>query len=111
AVFNEGGTVFITNSTVTGNAASGGAGGAGGNFTGFPGTHGAAGQGLGGGLLHHNGTVTVTNSTFSLNTAAQGGRGIFTLGDSVTPTTASTTATATINNTILGQSDTSVSDL
>jgi hypothetical protein len=95
AVFNEAGSVVIINSTFTANTASGGTGG----------------EGLGGGLFNHNGSITVTNSTFSLNTAAQGGRGIFNLGDSVQNTTASTTATAVITNTIIGQSDVSVSDL
>ena len=88
AVFNEAGTVVITNSTFTGNTASGGAGGTGAN-----GANGTAGQGLGGGLFNHNGTITVTNSTFSGNTAAQGGRGIFNLGDSAADTTASASPT------------------
>ena len=105
AVFNEAGTVVITNSTFTGNTASGGTGGAG-----FHDNSGAAGQGLGGGLFNHNGTITVTNSTFSGNTAAQGGRGIFNLGDSVFTTSSSTTAAAIITNTIIGQADTIVQD-
>jgi hypothetical protein len=100
AIFNEAGTVFITNSTFSGNAASGGAGGTGVNGHG----DGTAGKGLGGGLFNHNGTITITNSTFSANTAADGGRGIFNLGDGAT-------AAAVINNTIIGQSDINVSDL
>ena len=96
AIFNEAGSVVITNSTVTGNTASGGAG---------SGNHGYAGQGLGGGLFTYNGTITVSNSTFSLNAADQGGRGIYVLGDG------GIQAKATINNTIIGQSDTNVSDL
>ena len=103
AVFNEAGTVVITNSTFTGNTASGGAGGTGASMAAF--RRGAAGQGLGGGLFNHNGTITVTNSTFSGNTAAQGGRGIFILGDSADD------ITSTITNTIIGQADTNVSDL
>jgi hypothetical protein len=103
AVFNEAGTVVITNSTLTANTASGGAAGVGA----FNGT---AGKGLGGGLFNHNGLISVINSTFSANTAAQGGRDVFTLGDSTGNTTASTTATATITNTILGQADTTVQD-
>ena len=99
AVFNEAGAVLITNSTFTGNTAAGGAGGiAQGQKSG------TAGQGLGGGLFNHNGVITVTNSTFSLNTAAQGGRGIVNLGDGAT-------AAAVINNTIIGQADTNVTDL
>ena len=88
AIFNDAGTVVITNSTFTGNTASGG-----GN-----------GSGMGGGLFGRNGTLKVTNSTFSLDAAAQGGRGIYLLGDNAQ-------FTSTINNTILGQSDTAVSDL
>jgi YDG domain len=90
AVFNEAGTVTITNSTFTGNKAIGGTGG---------------GKGLGGGLFNHNGLIEVAVSTFSLNTAAQGGRGIFNLDDSATAI-----ATARINNTILGQAGTTVED-
>jgi hypothetical protein len=105
AIFNEGGNVTITNSTVAGNTASGGAGG-----MSYEDGAGAAGKGLGGGLFNHNGTITVINSTFSGNTAAQGGRGIFNLGDSSYPSDRSTTASATITNTIIGQSDTTGSD-
>ena len=72
AVFNEAGTVVITNSTFTANTATGGT-----NTKGQ-----SSGQGLGGGLFNHNGTITITNSTFSVNTAAQGGRDIFNFGDS-----------------------------
>ncbi|MCA1683695.1 MAG: hypothetical protein LC708_00985, partial [Actinobacteria bacterium] len=103
AIFNDGGVVKITNSTFTGNRASGGTGGTGGigPHRNRPGT---AGKGLGGALFSRNGPVTVTNGTFSLNTAGQGGRGIFLLGDNAQ-------FLATINNTIIGQSDTAVSDL
>lgn len=111
AIFNEAGTVTITNSTITGNTVNGGAGGLG--YT-LPGggtpASGQPGKGLGGGLFNHNGTITVTNSTFSENTAADGGRSIFNLGDSIGKTTATTTATAAITNTILGQADTSGQD-
>jgi hypothetical protein len=106
AIFNEGGTVVITNSTFTGDSAVAGAAG-----TGFMGHNGTAGKGLGGGLFNLNGTITLTNSTFSGNTAADGGRDVFNLGDSVDKTyTTTTTATATITNTILGQADTAVED-
>ena len=104
AVFNEAGTITITNSTFTANTTSGGAGGIGAS------QNGTAGTGLGGGLFNHNGVLTVTNSTFSANTAAQGGRDIFNLGDATTNTTTSTTATAAITNTILGQTDTTGQD-
>ena len=99
AVFNEAGTVVITNSTFTGNVAAGGGGGSG-RFGAKNGTDGSA---RGGGLFNHNGAITVTNSTFSANTAAQGGRSILNFGDSQFNTTASTTATATITYSILGQ--------
>ena len=105
AVFNEGGAVSITNSTFYGNAAYGAMGG-----SSLEGESGTAGKGLGGGLFNRNGTITVTNSTFSGNTAAQGGRGIFNLGDSTGNTTVSTTATAYIFDTIIGQADTAVQD-
>ncbi len=101
AVFNQSGTVVITNSTFTGNAAGGG--GAGGSIP--AGTrHGAVGQGLGGAVFTVNGTISVKNSTISGNTAAQGGRGIFILASGLATTNS-------INNTIIGQGDTAVSDL
>jgi hypothetical protein len=114
AIFNEAGTVVITNSTFTANTAHGGAGG-----TGRSGHNGAAGKGLGGGLFNHNGTITVNDCTFSVNTAVDGsgthlnfgGRDVFNLGDSNQNTIpGSTKATATINNSILGETDTSVQD-
>ena len=91
AIFNEAGTVVITNSTVTGNTASGG-------VAGSIYARGTDGRGLGGGLFNRNGTVTVTNSTFSANTAAQGGRGVFNLSDG-----AGNTGRTTVTNSILGQ--------
>jgi hypothetical protein len=48
-------------------------------------------------------SLRVLNCTISLNTAAEGGRGIYNLGDAAT-------ATATINNTIIGQNSTTPSD-
>jgi hypothetical protein len=105
AVFNEAGTVTINNSTFTGNTAQGGNVGFDVYATVSP------GAGVGGGLFNHNGTITITNSTFSLNTAAQGGRDVFNLGDSIGATTDSRSATALISNSILGQSDTSGTDI
>ena len=90
AVFNNGGAVVITNSTLTGNSAQGGTGV-------------NKGQGLGGAVFSRNGSVTLLNSTVSGNTAAQGGRGVYVLSDAGS-------ATATLNNTLLGQSDTLVTD-
>ncbi len=90
AIFNYGGSVILTNDTLTANSASGGTGT-------------VVGQGLGGAVFNYNGTITLNNDTVSGNTAAQGGRGVYNLGDDAT-------ATATINNTIIGQSDTAVND-
>jgi hypothetical protein len=109
AIFNEAGTVTITNSTITGNTASGGAGGAGH-------TYGAAahGSGLGGGLFNLNGTVTLNNDTIDANTATTDGGAVFNLGASpangITPASA-TGATVTLFNTILANSVTATSDL
>src|SRR5439155_6525256 len=89
-----GATLTLTNSTLSGNTAQGGSGGD---------INGGAGQGLGGAIFNRNGTVSLTDCTISANLAAQGGRGIFNLGDAGT-------ATATINNTIIGQSDTNQND-
>ena len=67
----------------------------------FPG--GAAGQGLGGAVFSRNGSVVVVNSTLSGNTADQGGRQVYLLGDAGT-------AQGTLNNSILGQSDSGALD-
>jgi hypothetical protein len=101
AVFNQGGTVTIANSTVTGNSAIGGAA-----------TGGVAGSGLGGGIFNLDGSVTLTNDTLDLNNSAGGtsspnGGEIYNLsllaldiqgGLSATQTQ---TATVTVANTIL----------
>ncbi len=100
AVFNYEGTVIITNSTFAGNAAKGGAGG-----DGIDAVHGGNGEGLGGGVFNYDGGLTVNDSTFSLN-LANGGRDIVILADGTNDA-----ATAQIENSIIGQSDTSVSDL
>ena len=84
---------MITNSTLTNNSAVGGAAG--------PGATG--GKGLGGAVFERDGSLTVLNATISGNTAAQGGRGVYLLGDG-------STAAATLTNTIIGQSDTNVTD-
>ena len=97
AIFlNAGSTVTITDSTFTANAARGG----------LAGTHGQGqtpGTGLGGAIFNRDGTLYVVNSTISGN-VANGATGIYNLADSGD-------ASATINNTILGQADASVSDL
>lgn len=93
AIFNHQGTVFLVNSTLSTNTAQGGAGG----------NNAQAGSGLGGAVFSYNGTLAITNSTISGNSADQGGRGVYNLGDGGA-------AVATVNNTILGQADTTVSD-
>ena len=65
AIFNAAGTVIITNSTLAGNTAKGGAGGPGaGN-----------GSGFGGALFNLNGSIILTNDTLADNTVAAGGVG------------------------------------
>jgi hypothetical protein len=130
AIFNEGGTVIITNSTFAGNTAQGGLGGAGGRSGSA--SNGTAGQGLGAALFNHDGTITVSDSTFSNNSVVQGdgstliaaGRDIFNYADSSTASettnngiftetitvTIAYNANALIYNTILGQSDNTVED-
>ncbi len=97
-IFNDGGTILINNSTITGNMAQGGTGGAG--F--YNATAGTVGSGLGGGLFNRNGTVTITNATIAGNTANDGG-GIYNLGDAAT-------ATLSLTNTIVANS-TATTDL
>ena len=91
AIFNLNGTVSLTNSTVASNSAIRGTGGL------------NDAQGLGGGIFSHNGSVTLLNVTISSNTAAQGGRGVFLLSNGIT-------ANAVINNTIIGQTDNTITD-
>jgi hypothetical protein len=102
AVFNNGGTVNIVNSTLAGNTASGGPGGASVDF-GLVLPAGGAGQGLGGAVFSRNGSVVVVNSTLSGNTADQGGRQVYLLGDAAA-------AQGTLNNSILGQNDSGALD-
>ncbi len=86
-IFSIGGALTLDNDTFTANSAIGG--------TGL-----IDGEGIGGAILAESGSLALLNDTISGNTAAQGGRGVY----------VSDGATATINNTIIGQSDTSVSD-
>jgi hypothetical protein len=95
AIFNYLGTVNLSNSTFTADSAIAGAAGSGSNA--------APGKGYGGAVFNYNGTLATTNVTISGDTAADGGRAIYNLGDG-------TTATAVIDNTILGQSTTNVTD-
>ena len=87
-IFSNGGALTLDNDTFTANSAIGGTG---------P----TDGQGLGGAIFADGGSLALLNDTISGNTAAQGGRGVYVGGVG---------ATATINNTIIGQSDTGVSD-
>jgi hypothetical protein len=93
AIFNDGGTVTITNSTFTANSAVGGAAGS---------EHSGAGKGLGGGVFNLNGTLTLLNSTLSGNTAAQGGGCIYNYSTG--------TGTVNMSNTILAKSTGNVTD-
>ena len=68
AIFNAAGSVLITNSTLTGNAAKGGAGGAGV----IAAAAGTGGQGLGGALFNVNGTVDIINATIAGNNVSGG---------------------------------------
>ena len=75
-MFNDGGEVDLTNSTLAANAAVGGAGGAA-LGTGFPGS---AGQGMGGAIFSRSGSVALNNATIAGNGADAGG-GLFVLAD------------------------------
>ncbi len=93
AVFNHGGTVTVTNSTLAGNGATGGVGGLANGQPAAP-----SGYGYGGGIFNLNGTLTVTNSTIASNT----GDGVFVLAqDSSGGVGNANPATATFVNSIL----------
>src|SRR5438876_875471 len=75
AIFNNGGALAITDSTFSGNHATGGVGGTGGSFS--PGAAGSGGQGgsaLGGALFYVADTV-ISSTTFELNGAVGGAGG------------------------------------
>jgi hypothetical protein len=102
AIFNDqGATLNVFNSTISGNSAVGGAGGT--ATLGRP--AGSSGSGHGGGIFNRNGTVTVLNSTIAGNTAQDSaatptnGGGIYNLCD-----TGGQTATLTLQNSILSDS-------
>jgi hypothetical protein len=102
AIFSDGGSVNLVNSTFVGNSALGGAGC-------------VVGAGLGGGLFSRNGSLTVRNSTLSGNISngigtaywvdgvgwvsfgLDAGGGIFVVGDGAT-------ATVSLSNTIIANS-------
>ena len=98
AIFNAGGTVTITNSTLTGNTAIGGACGA--SYKNRYGV-GEAGKGLGGGVFNLNGTVTLTNDTFNANVASAQGGAVFNLGSDSASGITRANATLNLFNTIL----------
>ena len=96
AIFNYGGALLITNSTLAGNSAMGGTG----QYN---------GSGYGGAIFNLNGSVTTLNATLANNTAPQGGGAIYSLGDNGVATQAGpvlphTTANVVLNNTILSGS-------
>jgi hypothetical protein len=108
AIFNLYGAVTITNSTLTGNAALGGAGQRGG-------TGGVGGDGLGGAVFNLDGTVTARNATLDSNTVTAGpgdkgsgsaaGGAVYNLALGNNPQTGSAiSATLTLANSILADS-------
>jgi CSLREA domain-containing protein len=100
AVFSNGGTVTITNSTLTGNAANG------------SGNTPQDGRGFGGAVFALNGSLSILNSTISGNTVGgelgSKARGVMVLGYGRYE---SATATAVISNSIIAQGDTNQSDV
>ncbi|HVZ43668.1 MAG TPA: Ig-like domain-containing protein [Ramlibacter sp.] len=103
AIFSNGGTITLVNSTFTQNGATGGIGGTG---SGSAAGDGGAGSGRGGAVFVRNGTLNATFVTMSGNTAAQGGTDLFVLSDG-----SGQRATVTLKNSILGQNAaTSVTD-
>jgi hypothetical protein len=107
AIFSDGGSVTLINSTLTGNSATGGGGG-----TAYS-VQAGSGEGLGGAVFSRNGTVNATFDTFSGNTA-QGGTDIYILSDASDggndTDTGSGTASAELIDDILGQTSNSVTD-
>jgi hypothetical protein len=106
AIFNNSGTLAITNSTFSGNSATGGSSGGVDEFGQPTGSFapGGAGSGFGGAIFNRNGTVTLTSTTVTGNTVRSGSTNggtpgsafgaVYNLGDSGT-------ATMTLNNTIV----------
>jgi hypothetical protein len=84
-IANSGGTVTVSSSTLSGNAASSGGGisNSGGTVTVSDSTLSLNGASNGGGIYNANGTVTVSHSTLSDNNATYGG-GIYNAGGTVT---------------------------
>ena len=107
AIFNHAGTLYLLNSTLTGNTAIG-AGSV------DVGNGGSGGSGLGGAVFNLNGSVTVSFSTLAANTvtaaAADRGAGsasggaIYSLAYNGATSVGSTSAALTLENTILSNS-------
>src|SRR5262249_54320895 len=89
AIFSDGGSVTIANSTLLNNTVAGGDNGLGIGAN--------NGQSLGGAIFVHNGSLSITSSTIANNTAADGGGALFAVGDSGM-------VNVTIGNTILADS-------
>ncbi|MBX9624232.1 MAG: hypothetical protein K2X82_10520, partial [Gemmataceae bacterium] len=116
AVFDQGGTVAVVNSTVAGNTARGGDGGGL-----LPlGYVGGRGGGFGGGVFNLNGTVTLTQATFAGNAAANGagpgsvasaGADLANWAYDVGAVTAKQTATVSVANSVLGSGGSTVSNV
>lgn len=82
AIFNDGGSLNVTNSTLAENSAQGGAAGQTGTVSmNVVLTPSMPGQGLGGAIFARNGVVTINHATINANTAAQGGGALYLLGD------------------------------
>jgi hypothetical protein len=104
AIFNMFGTLTLTNSTLSGNAAQGGNGGAKG---------GVGGSGYGGALFNLDGNTTLTYVTIANNSAGSGsdsggngnagGSGVYNLAYGNTLTGGANTATLALFNSVIGQ--------
>jgi hypothetical protein len=99
AIFNDGGSVTVLNSSFSANSAVGGTGGAG---TPGPDFHpGEAGRGLGGAIFSRDGSLNVTEGTFSGNVGEGGGvfiRGILGQGAALTLRNSILASTAAANS-------------
>ena len=99
-IVNDGGTLTLTNSTVSGNTAAGGGGivnrstlvltnsTVGGNVS----------YGGGGGGIRNSGTLTITNSTMSNNTAVGDGGGIYNDGGTVALTNVTVSSNSAVGD-------------
>jgi hypothetical protein len=117
AIFNQGGSVTISNSTLTGNVASGGSS-----------SYGRSGSGFGGAIFNLNGTVTLISSTLAGNKVETqlvgdmqpgevGGGAVYNLSYAAVqfvggePATSTTIATTTLANCILAGTPDGKSDV